>query len=359
MNRAYAAEIDFSEMSTIYDVAARAGVSPSTVSRVVNGTAGVAIALTDRVNEAIRVLDYRPNRLARGLRTQRSGSVAVVVPDIANSFFTAVVRGVEEVAQQHGLLVVLGDTNDDPTAERAYLHLVAAQQMEGAIVATSAREGTDFEELAALRLPVVLVDREIDEPSLPTVMTDNVEGARLATRHLIEVGATRIGCVTGPMSTTTSVRRLDGYRDALRSAGIPVRQALVRHADYRVAGGRAAVADLLTERPDALFVGNNLMTMGALQAIADAGRRVPDDMLLVGFDEEEWSEYWRPSISTIAQPARDIGRTAMRLLLDRMGGGQGPRSRVLLQPELRVRDSSRPPAEPAPVPAVTAPRKRR
>lgn len=346
------------QMTTIYDVAAKAGVSASTVSRVINGSAGVAPELTLRVNEAIEVLGYRPNRLARGLRTQRSATVAVVVPDIENSFFTAVVRGVEEEAQRRGLMVFLCNTNDDQGAERDYLRLVSDQQMEGAIVATSATDGAEFAQLAALGLPVVLVDRELDSPSLPTVMTDNVLGARLATRHLIDAGAVRIGCVTGPTATTTSVHRLQGYRDALRTAGIPSRRALVRHADFRVTGGRAAVTDLLGQRPDALFVGNNLMTMGALQALADAGVRVPDDVLVVGFDEEHWSGYWRPSVSTIAQPARDIGRTAMRLLLDQIDGSGQPSARVLLQPELRIRESSSRPAQVPTAASSPSPRRR-
>lgn len=327
-------------MTTIYDVATRAGVSPSTVSRVINGTAGVAQELADRVTEAVEALGYRPNRLARSLRTRRSGTVAVVVPDVENSFFTALVRGVEEEAQRQGLMVVLCNTNDDPTAEHDYLRVVTDQQMEGAIVATAATATSGFETLAGLEVPVVLVDREIDSPTLSTVMTDSVLGARLATRHLIDAGATRIACVTGPTTTTTSMQRLAGYRDALRAAGLPTTRSLVRHADYRVAGGRAAVTELLEQRPDALLVCNNLMTMGALQAIADAGVLVPQDLMLVGFDEEHWSQYWRPSVTTVAQPARDIGRTAMRLLRDRIDGFDGPRSRVLLQPELRIRESS-------------------
>lgn len=329
-------------VTTISEVAAHAEVSTATVSRVLNGNKAVNKALASRVQVAIDALGYRPSHVARSLRTQRTGIIAVIVPDVENPFFTAVVRGIEDEARPAGLMIVLCNTDEQPDLERGYLRLAVDQRMDGVILASTLRSVDERRTANDTELTTVLVDREIEGLRSDVVLVDNVLGAKEATQHLLQSGAARVACVTGPTNVTTSMQRLQGYLAALGDAGISRRRALFRHADYRVAGGRAAVKELLTSsQPDAFLICNNLMTMGALQELSDEGVRMPDDVLLVGFDDEPWASYWRPSISTVAQPARDVGRAAMRLLVDRLGDQRQSIRRVLLQPELRRRESSR------------------
>ncbi|MEO6126664.1 MAG: LacI family DNA-binding transcriptional regulator [Ilumatobacteraceae bacterium] len=327
---------------TISEVAEHADVSVATVSRVLNDNAAVNQAMAARVRRSIEALGYRPNQVARSMRTQRSRIIAVIVPDVENPFFTSVVRGIEDEGRAKGLLTVLCNTDNNPKNEREYLRLAVDQRMDGVILASDMRSLGDFQHHDDPALTTVLVDREIEGIHADAVLVDNVLAAKEATAHLLQSGATRVACVTGPSTASTSLQRLDGYRRALADAGIEEQPALVRHADYRVAGGRAAVEDLLRgpERPDALLVCNNMMTMGAVQVLSERGVSVPNDMLLVGFDDESWSGYWRPSITTVAQPARYVGRTAMRLLLDRLEAPNHALQRVVLVPELKIRESS-------------------
>ncbi len=328
-------------VTTIYEVAAHAGVSAATVSRVLNGNRAVNEAMAAKVRQAIEALGYRPSSVARSLRTQRTGIIAVVVPDVENPFFTAVVRGIEEEARPAGLMIVLCNTDEQPDLERGYLRLAVDQRMDGVILASTIRSLEERQAEKEPLLTTVLIDREIEGLRADVVLTDNVLGAKEATRHLLRSGAATVACVTGPTDLTTSMQRLQGYLEALGDAGIGSDRALFRHANYRVSGGRAAVGELwAAARPDAFLVCNNLMTMGALQELSDRGVRMPEDVLLLGFDDEPWASYWRPTISTVAQPARDVGRTAMRLLLDRLGEPERPVRRVLLLPELRLRQSS-------------------
>ncbi len=336
-------------MTTIYEVAAHAGVSAATVSRVLNRNPAVNEEMAVRVRDSIEALGYRPSHVARSLRTQRTGIVAVIVPDIENPFFTAVVRGVEEEARPAGLMIVLCNTDEQPDLEAGYLRLAVDQRMDGVILASTIRSLDERKADNDPPLTTVLIDREIDGLRTDAVLIDNVLGAKEATRHLLGGGAERVACVTGPTNVTTSMQRLRGYLEALDEADLSRSQPLFRHADYRVGGGRSAVEELWGSfRPDAFLICNNLMTMGALQELSDQGVRVPDDVLLMGFDDEPWASYWRPTISTVAQPARDVGRTAMRLLIDRIGHPDQSVRRVLLLPELRFRQSSRRGAVPSP-----------
>lgn len=331
--------------TTIYDVAEHAEVSPATVSRVLNGRNVADAEMAARVRRSVAMLGYRPSQVARSMRTRRTYTVAVVVPDIENPFFTAVVRGIEDEGRSLGMMAVVCNTDNDVERERAYLQLAVDQQMDGVILAT------DQPDLGALgasgpqSLTTVLVDREPPAPELDAVLVDNGLGARLATEQLIAAGARRVACIAGPAGVTTSVQRVQGYLDVLRANKLRRERVLIRHADYHSAGGRAAMAALLDlgeRRPDAVLVCNNQMTMGALQELRDRGVGVPDEMLLVGFDDEPWAAYWSPPVSTVAQPAREVGRTAMRLLIDRLDRPDRAARRVVLLPSIRVRHSSVP-----------------
>jgi LacI family transcriptional regulator len=328
-------------MATIYDVARRAEVSPATVSRVVNGHANVDPALAERVRTAMRELDYRPNAVARNLRRSRTSLWAVIISDIGNPFFTSLVRGVEDVAQQAGFSVVLCNTDEDPTKEGQYVSAALSEQMAGVIISPSGR-ATHVNRLVDARVPVVVIDRQLRNAPVDTVLVDNEHGAELATAHLIDNGYRRIACVTGPRRISTAMQRLRGYERALRAAGLAVDEELIRYADFRSPGGYQAMASLLegVPRPDAVFGANNLMTVGLVECLVDARVDVPGEMGVVGFDDVPWASLVRPSLTTVAQPTYELGRTAAELLADRISTPARHPSTVTLHTKLHVRESS-------------------
>jgi LacI family transcriptional regulator len=329
-------------MATIHDVAAHAGVSVATVSRVLNNHVSVNVEMATRVRASISELDYRPSHVARSMRTQRTSIVAVVVPDVENPFFTAVVRGIEDVARTAGMLAVLCNSDDQPDAEMRYLRLVEDQRVDGVILASSMSAAPDELVRSGRALPpLVLIDREVPGIKADVVLVDNQTGAREVTDHLLDGGAKTLACITGPATVSTAKERLAGFMTATTERGIPRRDITFRHADFRSAGARAALRDILTTtRPEALLVCNNQMTLGALQELAGENIRIPADMLVAGYDDEPWSGSWKPSITSVAQPAREVGKAAMRLMLDRIEDAARPIQRITMQPALIVRESS-------------------
>lgn len=329
-------------MATIYDVARHARVSTATVSRVLNGHSTVDPALAERVRDAMAELGYRPNAVARNLRTQSTRLWTVIVSDIRNPFFTAMVRGVEDVASTAGYSVVLCNSDENPEKEVHYLTVARSEQMAGVIISPSSDVAGDVRTLRESGCPVVVVDRELRGVRGDTVLVDNEHGARTATAHLLDQGYERIACITGPRRFSTAARRLRGYRAALRSAGREPDDALVRYADFRDRGGQEAMASLLDAgaRPDAVFVTNNLMTVGALECLAARGIDVPGEVAVVGFDEIPWADLVRPSITTVEQPTYEEGRLAAELLTRRIADPDVPPVRKILPTRLRIRASS-------------------
>lgn len=342
-------------MATIYDVAQRAGVSAATVSRVLNGQRNVDAPMAARVREAAAELDYRTNAVARNLRRASTTLWAAIVSDVENPFFTSLVRGIEDVAQAAGYSVVLCNSDEDPDKEAAYVAAVLAEQMAGVLISPSGRMDT-LQTLQACRTPTVLIDRSIQGLTVDAVLVDNEHGAAEATRHLLNGGYRRIACVTGPRRISTAVDRLAGYRRALREAGLPISRDLIRNADFREVGGYQAMTSLLEgdARPDAVFAANNLMAVGVLKSLAAHGKRVPQDIAVVGFDEIPWADLVRPSITTVAQPTYELGQAGATLLLDRIKAPHRPPSLVTLQTQLRIRGSSLP-AQPKALTEDTAP----
>ncbi|GGM01817.1 LacI family DNA-binding transcriptional regulator [Nakamurella endophytica] len=331
-------------MPTISDVARVAGVSTATVSRVLNGNTEVDAAMAARVRTAVDQLAYRPSRIARSLRTRRSAVLGLVISDIRNPFFTDMVRGVEDVAFANGYSVVLCNSDENLGKERDYLQLAIAESMAGVILAPASLDETDVSALTGPGIPVVTVDRRAPDPAVDRVLIDNARGARLAVGHLVDQGYRRIACVSGPTTISTGAERLAGYRAVVRSRRLRTGAELIRFADFHEASGRSAMSELLAARQDidAVFVANNLMTLGALQAVADAGLVIPDDIAVVGFDDMSWAPLLRPPLTTVAQPTYDLGAETARLLLDRINGFTGPGRELVLPPTLRVRASSAP-----------------
>jgi DNA-binding LacI/PurR family transcriptional regulator len=323
----------------IAEVARRAGVSPATVSRVLNGEPRVGEAYRKRVLRAVDELNYRPNRLARNLRKQRSASIGIVVSDIENPHFTEMVRAVEDHAYRAGHTVLVCNTDETPDKQRAYLDVMIDERVLGVIISPSDPTGAEIGQLLDLGIPVVAFDREVADPRADAVIADNIAGTRAATELLLGQGHRDIVFVGGRRDVETGAERLIGYELAMRVVGLEPRTA---DGDFRLDGGYEAVTRLLTGagRPTALVIANNLMTLGALRAIREAGVRVPDDLALVAIDDPPWAEFVAPPLTTMAQPVRRMASDAMELLLERVAGTRAEPRRILHPLELRLRASA-------------------
>jgi LacI family transcriptional regulator len=329
---------------TIRDVARVSGVSPMTVSRVINESARVRPETRLRVEAAISELGYVPSRLARGLSRQRTGTLAVIVPDVANPFFTMVVRAAEEVARRADYRVILCDTRADLSVEHDVVEELIAHRVEGIVIApVSNRSSAHLRRLERFGVPAVLVDRTVPGVDCDAVVGDSVGGARQLVDHLISLGHRRIGLIVESDEVSTAHDRHRGYEAALEAAGIPLDPALVAvdtAADPR--GGYAGMKRLLEleERPTAVFTVNNLAALGAIEAIRAAGLEVPDDVALVCFDDIEYASRLYPFLTAMEQPAEMLGTLGTQLLLERLQG-RGPARRhvVVLPGEFIIRRS--------------------
>lgn len=324
-------------MTTIKEVAERAGVSPATVSRVMSNATSVRPAYRERVLQAVAELDYRPNRLASNLRRQATAMIAVVVSDIENPHFTQMVRAVEDAAYARGFRVLLCNTDETPEKQRAYLDVLAAERVQGIILVPSNPAPEGIERVLALNIPVVAFDRLVDDQRADAVVIDNVEGGRRATTHLLDAGHRRIGFVGGQPEIQTATERESGYAAAMAAAGM---LPLVANGGFRLDLGRAATDDLLDLGDvTALVVANNLMTVGALQAIRARGLRIPGDLALVTIDDPFWAALMDPPLTALAQPVRRMADAAARLLFDRIDGARDRARCVVFDFDLRVRRS--------------------
>jgi LacI family transcriptional regulator len=316
--------------ATIHQVAARAGVSAATVSRVMNG-ARVSPGSERLVRAAAAELGFTPNRTARRLRGQHSEVIALIIPDIENPFFTALARGVENRARAAGYSVVLCNTDDDLERESTYMDIALAEHMAGVILAP-AGETSDAARLVAHGRPVVAVDRSLHHSDIDAVTVDNRAAGRSAAESLFAAGFSRVACITGPRTVETAQLRMEGWRQATRERDRADDEELLRYADYRVDGGRAAMVELLGLRnpPDAAVVANNLMAAGALDALHDAGLSPPAFGLAV-FGDLPFASFRRRGIRVVDLPARELGEIAAGLLLDRLAGDDGPTRTVVLR----------------------------
>jgi LacI family transcriptional regulator len=332
-------------MATVHDVARRAGVSTSTVSHVVNGTRFVSDELRERVLAAMRELDYTPNAAARMLSLKRSRTIGLIVSDIRNPFFASVARGVEDVAQELGYTLVLCNSDESAEREAACLTALESKAVDGVLLASAGAADEHLSRLVRAGYPIVLVDRDLPELGAPAVVLDNEGAAYNAVRHLIAGGHRRIAMLSGRASISTTTERIAGYRRALREAGLAVDERLIVSGASTSEGGAAAATIVLDvdPPPSAIFSGNNLMSIGALQAIANRGLVVPDDIALVGFDDfpYPWSDAFRPHLTTVAQPTYELGRRAAEILVECLRGSSSNHpQRVMLEGKLVVRESS-------------------
>jgi len=327
---------------TMADVAREAGVSVMTVSRVMNNKDQVRPATCQRVLDVVERLGYRPSGIARGLATQRTGTLGLVVLDVANPFFADVARGAEERAYAEGYNVFLCNTDEDPQREMAVLGSLEEKRVDG-LVLCSSRLGESELRAALVRYPaVVLVNRRLGGDGAGAVLVDDEAGARMATRHLLQAGHRAVGFLAGPRTSYSGRERAKGYRTALSDAGLSFNPVWMCHCSPVVEGGHEAARQLLIAHPEltALFCYNDLVAVGALQACAELGRRVPDDVAVVGFDDILLAALVTPPLTTCRVPRYELGAQAMQLLLDRIDGGLDKCEEVVLRPELIVRASA-------------------
>lgn len=329
------------DTATIYDVAKAAGVSPTTVSHVVNGTRNVSESMRRRVDAAIIRLGYHPNDAARMLREGRAKLIGVILPDISNPFFSRLIYHLEMLAFEIGARIVSCNSDYDLVRESAYLGDLMRRRVDGIIIAPVQPSLALQERLRATRLPVVVIDRVSDALSIPTVAIDNAAGAALAARHLYSLGHRRIGCITATPGRVESVDvRTNGFLQMLADLGVP--PPAIRYSDFKVAGGLEAAEDLLAAESDltAVFCTNDAMAAGALRAAAQAGRLVPDSLSVMGFDDSLEALLCQPQLTTIGQPIEALAEAAMGLL--RADAAQP--ARVRLQAQLVMRESTAAPS---------------
>jgi LacI family transcriptional regulator len=333
------------------DVAREAGVSLMTVSRVVNDKGEVSAATRQRVLEIIEQLGYRPSGIARGLATNRTGTLGLVVPDVANPFFSDVARGVEHVAYGEGYNVFLCNTEEDTARELAVLQSLEEKRVDGVVVCSSRLDDSDLTAALAHHASAVLLNRRLNDSlvgsiAVGTVIVDDEFGGRIATQHLLDSGHRAIAFLAGPPASRSGRLRRKGYHGALVAAGLDARPSWVRDCSPQVGGGQAAAYQLLAEdpgdlpEPTALLCYNDLVAVGALQACADLGRRVPGDIAVVGFDGIPLAALVTPPLTTCQVSRYDLGAQAVRLLLDQIAGCQTGCDQIVVRPELVVRASA-------------------
>ena len=322
-----------------------AGVSTATVSRVLAQSGRVSPDLDARVRAAAKALNYQPNRAARALRARQGSTVGVLIPDIQNLFFTAIVRGIDDEVQKHGFTVLLANSDGAYERERVYLNTFRAEGVAGLLVVPSQQDERIYREFLQTGVPLVVLDRTVHLPNVDLVSVTNAEGSAQAVAHLVSLGHQRIALVGGLESHNVGGERRRGYMQGLEAAGLPYDPTLVKDAGFEREAARRATHELLdmADPPTAIFSANNTMSLGVLQAIHERGQRAPDDVSIVGFDDMPWQVATQPPLTCISQPTYDIGATAARLLIARIGDPQRPVRRVVLETALVVRGSSGPP----------------
>jgi LacI family transcriptional regulator, galactose operon repressor len=314
---------------TIREVAARAGVSLGTASRVLSGNPATSPAARARVAEAAAALGYRPNAQARSLRLTRTHVLGLLVSDVRNPFFADIAHAAEQAALGADYVTLLGNANENVEQQDRYIETFLTQRVDGVVLAPQGPSAT-LDMLLDSRMPVVFVDRKVEGFDVPSVTTDSRIGLDEAVAHLVAAGHTRIGYIGGPQSISTGRERYDAFIDALPRHGLTIDPELITFGDFRLASGTEAAEQLLaaSERPTALVAADNLMAEGALTTIRRQGLRIGTDVEVIAFDDIEWFAHMDPPISVIAQDAGAVGRRAVELLL-RVIAGEEPESVVL------------------------------
>lgn len=323
-------------------VAKKANVSQATVSRVLNNSPLVKESTAEKVRQVMEDLGYTPNELARGLRSNETKTVGVIVSNVLNPFFTSMVRGIEDLANKANYNIMLCNTDEKAEKEKQYIQALVSKRVDGLIVA-SAGTKNDYTALVGSK-PVVFVDRRpsgANAGKFDTILVQNKEGSRQAITQLIEAGYRRIAIITGSNISTTGYERLAGYEEAFLEKHLPLDRSLIKMGDFLGHTAYKNAIDLIQNQDcDAIFAANSMILLGVLKAAAEIGVQIPQQMGLCVFDDLEWMEYCRPQITAVRQPTYEMGTTAMSYLLERIAGKKEPVREIRLPVTLTVRESS-------------------
>lgn len=328
-------------MATIREVAAKAGVSIATVSRILNGKGQANEETIARVYETIRELDYKPNAIARSLTSRKSNTIALLVPTIRNPFFPELARGVEDLANANGLNVLLCNTDDEREKVTNYLQTLKDRYVDGIIVNSLNVTNDDLVDLHESGIPTVTLDRTVATHDFSSITVKHRLGAQMATKHLLDIGCKKIGLIRGPEDDYTAVQRMWGYRDMVKDQPW-FDQSYIAMGDFSVKSGYLCMKELFQRHPDldGVFASNDLMAIGLLKAAHEWGRKVPDELAIIGFDGIDMTQYTNPPISTIKQPIYDMGRIAFEELHRLMKSSKHDFAKMDLDVELILRESS-------------------
>lgn len=334
-------------MNSMRDVARLAGVSVATVSAVINGKGTVSSKRTQQVLKAMEALDYHPDQIARSLRVGRSNTLGMIVPDISNPFFSEILRSFQERCETEGWSVIVCDSNDNPERERQHLASLYAKRVDGVVLATSGSQAA-YDRLTLRRFPIVFIDSVPSGAEQGAVVVDNVEGAYVATKHLIELGHRRIAVINGLLQRSPGADRMAGFQKAMQEAGLPVPQEYVQQGGFHLDGGYTCGEALmrLDVPPTAIFSCNNRMSLGLLHALSELKINCPDVVSVIGFDDADWATSFHPHLTCIAQPVREIGTNAAEMLLRKIeDAGREANGQLcpnlVLRAELRLRESTK------------------
>ena len=337
-------------MSTIKHVAARAGVSFTTVSHVLNGTRRVSDAARERVQQAIAEMGYAPSAVARALRTSETCILGVLVPNITNPFFAELTRGIEDCCRRTDYSVFLCNSDDDPERQARYLQTLLERRVDGLLLAAAAGESPDLvRRLASAGVPAVVVDRNVPGLGADWVRVDHQAGARMAVEHLLALGHRAIACLSGPSEFEVSRQRVAGWREAMAGAGIETSPDWLLEGDFSAPAGHELARRLLARGViTAIFASNDLLAIGALRAAAELGVAVPQSLSVIGFDGIDLGAYAFPALTSVGHPIRKMGEVAAALLIERIAQKPAEAREVVLAPQLLMRESTRPmPAAPS------------
>jgi len=331
-------------VSTIKHVAARAGVSFTTVSHVLNGTRRVSDAARERVQQAIAEMGYAPSAVARALRTSETCILGVLVPNITNPFFAELTRGIEDCCRRTDYSVFLCNSDDDPERQLRYLQTLLERRVDGLLLAAAAGEAPALvQRLASAGVPTVVVDRNVPGLGADWVRVDHQAGARLAVSHLLSLGHRAIACLSGPSAFAVSRQRVAGWRDAMAEAGVAIDPGWLLEGDFSAPAGHELARRLLA-RGDvtAIFASNDLLAIGALRAAAELGVAVPQSLSVIGFDGIDLGAYAYPALTSVGHPIREMGEVAAALLIERIAEKPSAPREVVLAPQLLMRESTGP-----------------
>lgn len=333
-------------VTNIKDLAERIGLSVTTVSRVLNGKSEAYRISKDthaKVLEAALEFHYSPNRIARGLKLDKTETIGLIVPDISNPFFSSIAKIIELESRRFGYSLILCDSQDDISTENELINLLAERKVDGMIIAPVGLTGTHIQGLLQKNIPVVVIDRYFPGIPIPYITTDNFQGAFMATEYFIGCGHQRIACIQGLKGISSSTERVNGYRDALEKYKLPVDKSLICGNDFGEENGYLQTLLLLNRNdpPTAIFALGNLISLGMLRAIYEKGLSIPEDISVITFDEQLYSAFLKSPMTTIEQPRDKIAKVAVNVLFEAIqsGNGVGDQIAIKLEPRIIYRES--------------------